>query len=652
MKKNIIGIIVLVFTLVSCNKFLDRSPLDSVSTDNYLWTESDLAAYSANLYTQFPSHSGYGLGTFAVDNNSDNQVASNPNSLFVKGQTRVPESGGAWEFSAIRNVNYFINTVRPRLEEGKLSGSDIRNRHYLGEMYFFRAYIYSKKLTALGDFPIIKQWISEDYETVREASKRRPRNEVARFILEDLDSAYYFLQETPPMTNRLTKNVAALMKSRVALFEGTWLKYHNGTARVPGGPGWPGASQSYLSDFSIDINSEIHFFLSQAKESAQIVADKVPLYNDYESMFNSVSLSGVPEVLLWRQYDVNLTPSINHFVVGYIQRNGGGNSGYTRSMIESFLMKNGLPIYDVSSGYQGDRDYEDVFSDRDPRLPYNVLKTGDLLTTNAVLTEFQDSNNNGYFYRPPITENDENKSPTGYSLKKGLTTDPAQGPTLPSYTASVVFRSAEAYLNYIEADYELNQSLDANSDKYWKAIRERAGMDTDYHKTIQATNLSKESDLARYSGNSMVDVTLYNIRRERRIEFAAEAMRLNDLKRWRALDMMKQYFVEGFNLWDENFKLYSNPANGLSVISLKESGTSNPNVSAKSDSKYLLPFRINPSNIAFNGYNWNENKYLEPIAFDNFRLTTEVEGNSDYSTSSIYQNPGWKIETNSLPDGD
>ena len=37
-------------------------------------------------------------------------------------------------------------------------------------------------------------------------------------------------------------------------------------------------------------------------------------------------------------------------------------------------------------------------------------------------------------------------------------------------------------LNYMEADYELNNSLDANSSKYWKALRNRAGMDTDFQK--------------------------------------------------------------------------------------------------------------------------------------------------------------------------
>ena len=64
----------------------------------------------------------------------------------------------------------------------------------------------------------------------------------------------------------------------------------------------------------------------------------------------------------------------------------------------------------------------------------------------------------------------------------------------------------------------------------------------------------------------------------------------------------------------------------------------------------MMPYRVLTNNIAFNGYNWNPNKYLNPIAFDHFRLTTAEEGSSDYTTSAIYQNPGWKIETNSLPE--
>ncbi len=645
-----IGVLLILFT--SCNKFLDRQPLDAVPANQYLFAESDLAAYSARQYGRLPSHAGYGLGTFSIDNNSDNQAGTGENGLFVLQRTRVPQSGGSWEFSGIRDVNYFISNVKPRLETGQLTGNDSNIKHYLGEMYFFRAFIYFDKLVALGDFPIIKQWISEEYETVRENSKRRPRNEVARFILQDLDSAVYYLRDVAPASNRLTKNAAYLFKSRVALFEGTWLKYHKGTARVPAGPGWPGASKDYLNAFTINIDQEISFFLEQAKSAAKVVADNISLHNNYEALFNSNTLNSVPEAILWRQYNQNLTPSVNHFVVGYIQRNGGGNSGFTKSFVESILMSNGLPIYSALSGYQGDINDESLFAGRDNRMYYNILKEGDILTTKAVITEYKDANGIGYFYRPPITEIAENRSTTGYSVKKGLTTDPSQGPTLPSITASIVFRAAEAYLNYIEANYELNGSLDENSINYWKAIRQRAGVNTDYNITIQATDLNKENDLAKFSGSNLINPTLYNIRRERRIELAAEGFRLNDLKRWRSLDNMKNYIVEGFNLWDENYLKYTQPENGLQAITLRETGQNNPNVSAKTDGKYLKPYRINSNNLAFNGYNFNPVKYLNPIAFDHFRLTTAEPGSSDYNSSTIYQNPGWKIETSSLPEGE
>ena len=61
----------------------------------------------------------------------------------------------------------------------------------------------------------------------------------------------------------------------------------------------------------------------------------------------------------------------------------------------------------------------------------------------------------------------------------------------------------------------------------------------------------REDDLGVYSGDRMVDATLYNIRRERRCEFIAEGMRWDDLKRWRSWDRLftEPYIVEGINFW-------------------------------------------------------------------------------------------------------
>src|SRR5690606_10416629 len=138
---------------------------------------------------------------------------------------------------------------------------------YIGEVYFLRAYEYFKKLQALGDFPIVRTVMSDsDPGLLVTASERRPRTEVARFILSDLDSAIMLLKDVSPdgKKQRISKLTAQLLKSRVALYEGTWLKYFQGTAFVPNGPDWPGATKAYNANYQFptgSIAAETDFFL-------------------------------------------------------------------------------------------------------------------------------------------------------------------------------------------------------------------------------------------------------------------------------------------------------------------------------------------------------------------------------------------------------
>ncbi len=615
--------IVLGICTVSCDEFLDREPKAAVTPEVYLNAEDQLAAYGASKYTLFSTPSGYaGIGQYGYDNDSDNQTGASENGNFILGQKTVPQSGGAWNFETIRDCNYFFEDVLPKYRDKKITGIDANIRHYIGEMYFFRAYIYFSKLKAVGDFPILTRVLSDDYDELVEANKRRPRNEVARFILSDLDSAILLMKSTPPATNRLTKNVAFLFKSRVALYEATWLKYHAGTPRVPGGPGWPGANVDYLKGFTINLDQEIDFFLTQAMAAADEVASSVDLYEDYGEMFRDLNLSSVPEVLLFREY--SLDEKVSHYVQSYLQSNGGGRTGYSRSLVESFLMQSGLPIY-ADGNYRGDKTLPDVAYGRDLRLTTSLLLPGDQL--------YPGKN----FEKPDLTGGDaEVRTTTGYSIKKGLI-NTQYLINVQYISPCIVFRAAEAYLNYIEADYLKNGSLNGKSRKYWRALRERAGVDPDFEKTIAQTDLSRERDLAKYSGSNLVDPTLYNIRRERRCEFIADGMRKSDLWRWRALDKMQNYYIEGINLWDEMYKLYTD---------LRPEGESDaPNVSTRSY-KYLRPLSINKNNLAFDGYTFPQAHYLDPIAYYHFTMSTPVKG-ADATTSVIYQNPGWSLEVGS-----
>ncbi len=57
-----------------------------------------------------------------------------------------------------------------------------------------RAWQYLGKLQTLGDFPIVRNTLPDEQEALTEASHRRPRNEVARFIISDPGFGYYVIE--------------------------------------------------------------------------------------------------------------------------------------------------------------------------------------------------------------------------------------------------------------------------------------------------------------------------------------------------------------------------------------------------------------------------------------------------------------------------
>ena len=658
-KINISTVFVALFAFLAfsaCDDFLDRKPLDQVSPEAYLNSEADLASYPINYYGSiFGSHGGWGVGIGSVDNHTDNQATADPSlSRYEPGNRLVP-ADGSLSMQNIRAFNFFLQEVLPKKEAGKITGNSQNIDHYIGEVYMLRATEYFFKLLTYGDFPIVKTVLADQQEILVESAKRQPRNVVARQIISDLDSAIMLMKSAPFNKVRLSKEAALLLKSRVALNEASYLTYHRGTPRVPGEAGWPGAKMSYNSGFSINLDSEINYFLDQAMDASKQIADNIELtpntgvlnppspaefagWNPYFEMFADRDMGKYPEMLFWREY--NLSLNITHGVSIYIER--GGNTGLTKGFVDSYLMKSGLPYY-ASSNYKGDVTIADQKDGRDERLQLFMFDENDLVTIKT---------DSDYFNVPKIINLKEVKDVTGYRSRKFLSYDPSEAPgsDLTATAGSPIFRAAEAYLNYMEASYMKNNSIDATASKYWKALRARAGVDTDFNKTIAATDMSEEGkgDWGAYSGGALVDATLYNIRRERRDEFISEGMRYNDLMRWRAMDQVKNYVVEGFNLWDEAYSNseYTDPKPGeVTSEGLVADGTSKANVSNKNLSKYLRPYQIvnTATNSIFNGYNWSEANYLAPIPFRQMQLASPDE---TAENSNLYQNPYWPVAPN------
>ena len=634
--------------LSSCNAFLDLEPESALSPEQYLTTEENLGAYATDLYNMFPEHERSTWGYWRSDANTDDMASAQPGDAFAPGYWRVEQTGGSYAFERIYRCNYFLNFVLPLYEAGEITGVEANIRHYIGEAYFFRAWAYFEKLKALGDFPIVEEPIADDLVQLTAASKRMPRNEVARFILADLDRAIEYMSETPPVggSNRLDDDCARLMKSRVALYEGTWEKYFKGTACVPNGPQWPGASKDYNQGYEFpsgDIDSEIDYFLKIAMDESKIIADKYPLtentgvfqksadeaVNPYFNMFGAIDMSQYPEIMLWRDYGASagLTNSVVEFAAA-----ANSGCGITKSMVEAFVMSNGLPIYDAESGYPGDADLLKVTENRDSRAQIFIKKPGDTNLHSAGGPE-------SYVTEPwpnVVHSTASMKYTTGYAIRKGLNFDGAQSFRNESEVGLIVFRAVEAYLNYMEACYERTGSLDGDARNYWAKIRNRAHV-ADFQTTIDHTVMEKEKDdWGAWSAGQLVDATLYNIRRERRCELMAEGYRGADIRRWRSLDQLidTPYHVYGVNLWE---KLASN-ADFLKANpgGLKEG----ENVSPRSFGNYLAPYHIMQNNRVYNGYGWRMAHYLDPIAVQHFLIT----GDGDVNASPLYQNPGWPVQ--------
>ncbi len=652
-------------TFSSCSDYLEQEPPSSLPSDGFFTSEAKVKAAADQFYAQvLPGHGNWSYGLYAADVNTDNQMNWNGDNKYADGlwktgndndswRTKIEDNKNSW--GQIRNINYQLNSILEAQEAGKIAGAATNVNQYIGEIYFLRAYCYFDMLQKFGDLPIITEAYPDDESILVAANKRQPCNEVARFILEDLDKAISLMTDGFDKNHtRISVDAAQLFKSRVALYEGSWLTYFAGTAFVPNGEGWPGKAKEYNANYQYptgSVEAEAKYFLTESAKAAEVVADKykgqlqvntgtVPQsesdpQNPYFNIWGTYDMSGTPEVLLWRQYSKEL--GVTNCVEVSVQK-GNYGTGLTRSMVESYLMKDGKPIYNSSYTYS-DQTIADVAKDRDPRLTIFLKVPGQ----KNIFKNMSASEDHYVEIEPNpaiTTRTGETDYCTGYTIRKGGTFDKANTGNGNCYNAAEIFRATEALLNYMEAEYMLTNSLSGKVLEYWQTVRKAAGFTGDAvnpQVTIDATDMSKEKlDWGSYSaGKQLTDKVLYNIRRERRCELLAEGLRSMDLHRWRSYDqlMTTPAHMEGMHLWNTPMQSW--------YTDLKADGSVDATVSSPSLSEYYRPLEANQTanNSYKDGFTWHMAHYLEPLPLRQFLLTA-----SDYASvelSPLYQNPYW-----------
>lgn len=644
----------------SCNDWLDTPPQNTITGDDYFADADQLGAYAIRYYNSiFNYSSGWSIGSpFLDDNDTDNSVSSSANqSYFTKDYWKTSNSGGI-STELIRYCNYFFEQVLPKYESGYYTANLDMVKHYIGEMYFIRAWVYFARLQTYGDYPIITTVPSSETEELINVGKRQPRDKVCNFILSDLDKAIDMLKDQGfQNNNRINKQVAELVKSRVALYEASYERYHKGSGRVPGDTDWPG--YKVHSGYTLDVEHHVDSLLNVSMSSAKSVADGLTLAvntgvldqedpaspkegsNPYFDMYALKDMSGVNEILMWKAYgNIDGTAIVNG--IGAFTATGCGY-GLLKGYIDSYLMENGLPIYADGSGYKGDTTIDNVKSGRDGRLQLFLFGESNWVPLLSSQTTAR------HFLPVISSKGGQYTDVTGYRMRKGANFDKEQnvGGKPLGTQGCILFRGVEAMLNYIEAQYMLDGNINSTSDKYWKEIRTRAKVDPDYSKTIAATDMNKEGegDWGAYSHGQLVDKTLYNIRRERRCEFMGEGMRWNDLVRWCAMDQMKanKFIPEGVNFWTEIYKEATyNGVDDEPVTYIEGPTDEKANVSSR-ENKYLCPFRVRSNNPVYDGYTWMEAHYNSPISIREIELLSP-DGTID--NSECYQTWGWSTTAN------
>lgn len=493
--KKYLPFLLVIILSTACKKFVDVTNPDTLYDPSYWKNENSVRTYNWEFYNMFP---GYGNGSatngdFYFPTLTDDQAAV----TFTQFPLTTATANSDWSFSFIRKANIMLERI-----DG-VSMSDEAKNHWKGVGRFFRALQYFRLVQTFGGVP----WYGHSTEFADTALLYKPRDSrqlVMDSVLADLNFAVANLRQAD-LANTVNKDVALALKSRVALFEGTYRKYHT------------------------ELNlPDADKYLLEAKNAAQaLMTSSYSLSANYQSTYNSDNLAGNKEIILYKRYEAGL---LQHSLIAYNYSSTVLN-GLTKSAVESYVAVDGLPI-SLSPLYQGDDDITKVVANRDGRLK---------LTIDTLYLYYK-----GHVTLPGSKVYQGLTSTTGYRPNKFLP-DSNKLKTIPTaintgFTDAPLFWLAEVYLNYAEAAAELDQMgkysfTQTDLDNSINKLRTRAKVANLQYMGAQNVGVNGTT-FADPKKDADVTSLIWEIRRERRVELMMDGFRFQDLMRWKKGDYM------------------------------------------------------------------------------------------------------------------
>lgn len=515
MKTKILLLISTVFIFfASCEDVLDRPQLADAD-DNTHWTSENNVRLFMNEYypyffvgynvlwgTDFTPITGYtfsdDLMTAAKQNGFNLSI---PASVGNANATSNPPgwlpqyTGPTWYFGWIRKANLTIDRIETRM--GDVLNEEQKG-HWIGMAKFFRAMNYANLVQVFGDVPYYDRLVAET-ELNELYKNRTPRNEVMDAVYNDFKYALekVRLNDGDQYVNRY---VIAGYVSRLMLIEGTWQKYH------------------------YNNNERAKKFLQFSQEASEILVNsgKYDIVTDFRSLFGSEDLKGNKDCVFYRHY--SSAKSITHSVASYSNLNESAAAGANLALIKSFICNDGNPWQNSAVANADSFNIANLVKTRDPRFEATFFHKPRMQAVSSAIYACKFISREGTSYE-------------GVNL-------PAKFTSTNNTNDYPIIRYAEILLNWIEAKAELatigsGAVTQADIDLSINKIRNRP---LDAEAISKGVTKTKPMNLAAIPNDPARDADvpalIWEIRRERRMEFFLEHSRIADLRRWKKITYM------------------------------------------------------------------------------------------------------------------
>ncbi|GAB6007702.1 RagB/SusD family nutrient uptake outer membrane protein [Dysgonomonas reticulitermitis] len=513
--KTIIMLIAMsaLFFFTACEDVLDRPPLSEENDDSFWTSESKLRLYANGFYPRYFVGYNSGWGTEYAPLNgyefSDDMVANGAQTGFelsvpndrgnnTSTLTTIPwlanYSGPNWNFAWPRRANIMIDRINNRM--GGVLNEEQKN-HWLGIGRFFRAMDYAGLVQVFGDVPYYDHEVN-NVDPADIYKPRTPRDEVMDAVYDDFVFAMQNVRSDDGAMN-VNKYVVAGFISRLALFEGTWQKYHKNN------------------------NERAKKFLNLAVEAANLIKGngKYDVVTEFRNLFNSEDLAGNKDVIFYRHYDPNY--GITHCVSSYCNLSENRYTNPSLSLVKAFICNDGSDWQTSATAANKNFDMSNLIATRDPRFEATFFPRATTRSLSSCIYTVKFISRIGVSYEG-----------------SGL---PAEFTSTNNKNDYPVIRYAEVLLNWIEAKAELatlggDAVTQGDIDISINKIRNRPIASEAVALGVKKTAALSLAGLPSSPDKGDVPQLIWEIRRERRMEMAFEYSRLLDLKRWKKLEYM------------------------------------------------------------------------------------------------------------------